>query len=84
MTILGAAWAQFQRQIVERCLVLTPSAAQFAVAADLALQFDLGLRAGDALHVAIARSAGVTTLVTLDRSMAVAASSLGLHVASPG
>ena len=81
---LGAAWAQFQRQVVERCLVLTPSAEQFAAAAELALRFDLGLRAGDALHVAIARGAGAATLVTLDRTMAAAASRLGLHVARPG
>ncbi|MGE3291545.1 MAG: type II toxin-antitoxin system VapC family toxin [Geminicoccaceae bacterium] len=80
---LDAAWAQFRRQVVDRCLVLTPSAEQFAAAADLALRFDLGLRAGDALHVAIARGAGVSTLVTLDHAMAAAASRLGLPVASP-
>ena len=78
-----AAWVEFRNDVVDRCVVVTPSAKDFAQAADLALRFDLGLRAGDALHVAIARSAGAATLVTLDRAMAAAAGRLGLHCTCP-
>ena len=42
-------------------------------------RFDLGLRAPDALHLAIARRLDAT-LVTLDRRLAAAAGELGIAV----
>ena len=45
-------------------------------------RFDLGLRAPDALHLAIARRLDAT-LVTLDRRMATAARELGVAVEEP-
>lgn len=57
--------------------------ADFDRASDLMLRFDLGLRAGDALHVAIVQNAGVTSLVTLDKRLASAARQLGIAVESP-
>jgi predicted nucleic acid-binding protein len=78
-----AAWAQFRRQVVDRCQVLRPSVENFGEAADLALRFELGLGAGGALHVAMARNSGAKTLATLDRTIAHAAARLGLHVACP-
>lgn len=42
-------------------------------------RFDLGLRAPDALHLAIARRLDAT-LVTLDRRLAIAANQLGVSV----
>lgn len=42
-------------------------------------RFDLGLRAQDALHLAIARRLDAT-LVTLDRRLAIAANQLGVSV----
>ncbi|MBV9375949.1 MAG: VapC toxin family PIN domain ribonuclease, partial [Alphaproteobacteria bacterium] len=42
-------------------------------------RFDLGLRAPDALHLAIARRLDAT-LVTLDRRLAIAANQLGVAV----
>lgn len=45
-------------------------------------RFDLGLRAPDALHLAIARRLDAT-LVTLDRRMATAARELGVAVEDP-
>ena len=50
----------------------------FIAASDLARRSD-GLRAGDALHLAIADAEGCT-VCTLDVGMARAAESLGLHV----
>jgi len=51
----------------------------FDVAAGLASRHDLNLRAGDALHIAIAARHGCT-LATLDRVMAAAARACGLAV----
>ena len=45
-------------------------------------RFDLGLRAPDALHLAVARRLDVV-LVTLDRRMAAAARELGIAVEEP-
>jgi hypothetical protein len=47
-----------------------------------ARRFDLGLRAPDALHLAIARRLDAT-LVTLDRRLATAARELGVAVEDP-
>lgn len=46
-------------------------------------RFELGLRAPDAMHAAIARRIGAT-LVTLDRRLASAATALGISVESLG
>ncbi|MEP9360585.1 type II toxin-antitoxin system VapC family toxin [Sphingomonas sp. KR3-1] len=51
----------------------------FEVAARFAAQHELGLRAGDALHLAVAKDGGFA-LVTLDQRMADAALQLGVPV----
>lgn len=51
----------------------------FEVAARFVAQHELGLRAGDALHLAVAKDGGFT-LVTLDHRMADAALQLGVPV----
>jgi predicted nucleic acid-binding protein len=63
--------------------MLAVEAHHFEEAARLIERFDLGLRAGDALHVAIARDAGIAALVTLDHGLATAAARLGLTVEQP-
>ncbi len=55
----------------------------FANATRFAEHYALSLRASDALHIAIAQSAGCT-LVTLDKRMADAAIELGVPVAEIG
>ena len=60
-----------------------PNNDDFLAAARMMERFDLGLRAGDALHVAIAQQAGAARLVTLDKVLARAAESLGLRVELP-
>ncbi|WP_236697459.1 type II toxin-antitoxin system VapC family toxin [Sphingomonas sp. Leaf357] len=64
----------------DRVLTLSPVASNhFTAAAGFVDQHMLGLRAGDALHLAIAASAGLR-IVTLDRTMADAAPALGIPV----
>jgi predicted nucleic acid-binding protein len=55
----------------------------FTAAADMLARHELGLRAGDALHLAIAAAHGCT-LVTLDERMAKAAPEVGVPVAEVG
>lgn len=57
--------------------VLPAGATEFRVAARFADQHKTGLRAGDALHLAIASGHGAE-VVTLDRKLATAAKSLGV------
>jgi uncharacterized protein len=62
---------------------IEPTADDFEKAAWLMERFDPGLRAGDALHAAIARNANATSLVTLDKTLARAAGSIGLSCEMP-
>jgi predicted nucleic acid-binding protein len=57
--------------------ILPISGAQFRTAARFADQYALGLRAGDALHLAIVSDHGAA-IATLDRRLAEAASVLGV------
>jgi uncharacterized protein len=58
-------------------------AGHFQTAARMADNYNLALRAGDALHIAIAQSVGAS-LVTLDTRMALASLELGVPVAAIG
>lgn len=64
-------------------LLLDVEAAAFETAAVFASRSDLGLRAGDALHLAVASAQGAT-LVTLDSRMAKAAPAVGVPLAVIG
>ena len=64
-------------------LVLPVLERDFTRAGEIILDFPLALRAGDALHLAVASNAGATTLVTLDQRMARAAGQLGLTCELP-
>lgn len=67
------------RQLLQSSLIAVPVAAeQFHAAAQFADQFALGLRAGDALHLAVAFEQGAT-LCTLDRRLAGAGPRLGVQ-----
>lgn len=70
-------------QLVERSLTVVPvSSANFRAAARFADQQHTGLRAGDALHLAICAEHG-SRMVTLDQTLAAAATSLGIPSAQP-
>jgi uncharacterized protein len=67
----------FRRVIVEACLILPVSGADFRAAAALADNHASGLRAGDALHLAVA-GRNEATLHTLDQGLAKAGRLVGL------
>ncbi len=77
------AHAAFQRLARRSLGQLVPTQRDFLDAAGFLERFDLGLRAGDALHVAITRNHQAEILVTLDRVLARAAESLGLRAEFP-
>lgn len=71
------ALAMFARLCADSLAVLPVSRAQFRAAARLADQHALGLRAGDALHLAICADRGAA-LCTLDRRLGEAGQALGV------
>ncbi|KAB1076013.1 type II toxin-antitoxin system VapC family toxin [Methylobacterium planeticum] len=73
----AAVLAMFNKLIAETFTVLSVRGGHFRVAARFADQHALGLRAGDALHLAIASEQGAT-LHTLDQRLAEAGPALGV------
>lgn len=73
----AAALAMFNKLVAESFTVLPVTGAQFRAAARFADQHNLGLRAGDALHLAVASEHGAT-VQTLDRRLADAGPALGV------
>lgn len=73
----AAALAMFNEMVAETFTVLPVTAPQFRAAAKLVDQTRLGLRAGDALHLATASEHGAT-VHTLDERLAKAGPVLGV------
>ena len=74
----AAVIRQFHLLVRQSLRPIEPTTADFEKAAWLMERFDLGLRAGDALHAAIAQNTNASLLVTLDKPMARAAEKIGL------
>jgi len=73
----AAALAMFNKLVTESFVVLPVTGGQFRTAAKFVDQHTLGLRAGDALHLAIASDRGAT-IYTLDQQLAQAGPVLGV------
>lgn len=73
----AAALAMFNRLVAESFILLSVTSGQFRTAARFVDQHRLGLRAGDALHLATASDHGAT-VYTLDRALAEAGPTLGV------
>lgn len=78
----SSALGAFKRMVADSLRVLPVESVHFRLAARLADDHRLGLRAGDALHLAVVAEQGAT-LCTLDRRFAAAASSLGIETVFP-
>jgi uncharacterized protein len=76
----AGALTMFTRICNENLVVMPLSRGQFRLAARFADQYASGLRAGDALHLAICAEQGAT-ICTLDRRLGEAASTLGVKAA---
>jgi len=75
----AAALAMFNKLVAESFTIAGVTGGQFRTAAKFADQHALGLRAGDALHLAIASEHGAT-VHTLDQRLAGAGPALGVPV----
>ena len=73
----AAALAAFNQLVAESFTVLTVTGAQFRAAAKFIDHHNLGLRAGDALHLAIASECGAT-VYSLDQRLAAVGPALGV------
>ena len=73
----AAALAMFNQLVAETFTVLPVTGGQFRMAAKFLDQHSLGLRAGDALHLATASEHGAT-ICTLDQRLAEAGPVLGV------
>ena len=71
---------EFERMLSESFELLVPSAADFAAAAKYLEGPKTGLRAGDALHLAIAANHGARKILTLDAGFIDAGKQLKLPV----
>ena len=73
----AAALATFSKLVAESLTVLPVTGGHFRAAARFVDQHTLGLRAGDALHLAVASEHGAT-VCTLDRRLADAGPMLAI------
>ncbi|MDE2111663.1 MAG: type II toxin-antitoxin system VapC family toxin [Alphaproteobacteria bacterium] len=71
------ALAVFAQLRADSFILLPISAVEFRTAARFADQYELGLRAGDSLHLAVCANHGAT-LCTLDRRLGHAGTALGV------
>lgn len=76
------AMTRFLEFAQKHCSIAAPQRAEFRRAAELAGDADLKLRAGDALHLAIAEASNVQGVLCLDEMMSDGAKAIGLHVVS--
>jgi uncharacterized protein len=70
--------SKFEQMMINSCQVITPEAADFELSSQYIQYFQTGLRAGDALHLAIAKNHGAVSIYTLDAKLAKAASLLNI------
>jgi predicted nucleic acid-binding protein len=76
----NTANARFEALLQETFAVLLPNAEDFGLAKRYLGQFETGLRAGDAFHLAIATNHGADAIYSLDKSFLKAGKLLGLPV----
>lgn len=76
------AGARFEAMIDESFVVLLPNRDDFDRARDWLGHFETGLRAGDALHLAIAWNRGSVAIYSLDKRMIAAGKTLGLRTSA--
>ena len=81
-TLAKQARTRFLDFAQNHCSIAVPQRAEFRRAAELASDVNLKLRAGDALHLAIAEATKAEGILCLDEEMATGAKTMGLKVLS--
>ena len=70
--------ARFEAMVDDSFAVLLPNADDFDLAKEFLGAYETGLRAGDALHLAIAKNHRAAAIYSLDKTLVKAGSILGL------
>lgn len=76
------AWSRFETLLAGSFDIVLPDRTDFGLCAQFLSRFDTGLRAGDALHLAIAANRSASAIYTLDKGLLSAGKILGLPVKS--
>ena len=79
--LVNQATARMHEFAQKHCTIAVPGRESFRRAAELTGDHALKLRAGDALHLAIAESLDTQGILCLDQAMIESARSLGMNVA---
>ena len=74
--------ARFESMVDESFAVILPNADDFNLAKEYLGHYETGLRAGDALHLAIAGNRRAEVIYSLDKSLLKAGKRLGLTVSA--
>lgn len=74
----GQADARFEAMVDESFAVILPNVDDFNLAKEYLGRYETGLRAGDAIHLAIARNHRAETIFSLDKTLLKAGGVLGL------
>jgi predicted nucleic acid-binding protein len=74
----------FEALVATSFVVVSPAPPDFDTARDYLRRYEMGLRAGDALHLAIASNNGAETIYSLDRGVLKAGGRLRLPVSAIG
>jgi predicted nucleic acid-binding protein len=77
-----AAGSQFETIVAESFTVLLPTAADYNLARRYVQNYASSLRAGDALHLAIAKNHAIETVFSFDKTLLKAGALLGLNVSN--
>jgi predicted nucleic acid-binding protein len=72
--------AEFEAIVAESFMVLLPSGRDYTLARRYLGSYESGLRARDALHLAIAENNGAEVVYSLDKTLLRAGAALGLNV----
>ncbi len=75
---------RFELTIAESFTVLLPDRKDFNTAREWLCHFETGLKAGDALHLAIAANHSADTIISLDKRMIASGKMLGLPISAGG
>lgn len=74
----------FKEDVAQSYTIFTVTTADFLLAAEFIQQWEIGLRAGDALHLAIAHNRRIENVLSLDRGLIDAAQRLSIPSDSSG
>lgn len=74
--------ARFEAMVEESFTVILPNGNDFDVAKEYLGRYETGLRAGDALHLAVAKNHGAEAIFSLDKALLRAGQILGVQVSA--